>query len=62
MKTFRERFTDRIDATDGTVVLREGEYNVIQMEAYADGVKFGADKLLELIREKVAQGPIQLES
>ena len=30
MKTFNERFRDRIDMTDGTVVLDEKEYNKIQ--------------------------------
>jgi uncharacterized protein (DUF111 family) len=33
MKTFDERFKDRIDMTNGTVVLIRAEYEEIQSEA-----------------------------
>ena len=34
MKTFYERFKDRIDPSDGSVVLREDEYNKILIDAF----------------------------
>lgn len=45
----------------GSVVLYETEYKQIQNDAFNAGVKFGADTLVEMMREKVAHGPIQIE-
>lgn len=61
MKSFREQFAGRIDGSDGSVVLRETEYKQIQKEAFDAGVKVAADKFIGMIREKLKDGPIQLE-
>lgn len=59
--SFREQFANRIDMHFGSVVLYETEYKQIQNDAFNAGVKFGADTLVEMMREKVAHGPIQIE-
>lgn len=41
MKTFQYRFRGSVDAWNGTVVLREAEYNLIQIEAFEAGRKQG---------------------
>ncbi len=37
MKRFHEQFKDRVDCYDGSVVLREDEYNQICRDAYHAG-------------------------
>jgi hypothetical protein len=43
MKSFSEQFKDRIDATDGTVVLRAIEYKQIQHDAFKAGMLEAAE-------------------
>ena len=48
MKQFHEQFKDRVDASDGSVVLREPEFSQIQEEAFKDGL----NRAVEAIRAR----------
>lgn len=48
MKSFQEQFKDRIDASDGSVVLRKEEYRQIQEEAF----KAGMNRAVEVVQTR----------
>lgn len=43
MKSFHEMFRDKIDRVDNSVVLFEGEYKQIQLDAYKAGMAEAAE-------------------
>lgn len=59
MRTFHEMFRDKIDRVDNSVVLFEGEYKQIQLDAYKAGITEAAEAIRNK-REESFKGTLHM--
>lgn len=66
MKTFYEKFRDKIDCTDNSVVLFEGEYKQIQHDAeqsgYERGIRDAAEVASKHYHQSISPSDLQTVS